>query len=161
MALECAWDVLQSSEGDRRRVSLHSVITHLNTLLDPLLAQTPPKILRLPEQIPHDPFPDGIDQLLPNPPTPILGLITPEPHALSKYFLDRGFIVRPVVPPTVPVGEERVRICLRAGMERSVIDRLVAILREWVTEKQALSRQRGGGVAAGLASGLVSARAKL
>jgi 8-amino-7-oxononanoate synthase len=80
---------------------------------------------------------------------------------LSKYFLDRGFIVRPVVPPTVPVGEERVRICLRAGMEHSVIDRLVSILREWVAEKQAMSRQGEGGVAAALASGHVSARAKL
>ena len=43
--------------------------------------------------------------------------------------------MRPVVPPTVPAGEERVRVCLRAGIERDVIVRLVEAIRQW-TELQ-------------------------
>jgi len=43
--------------------------------------------------------------------------------------------VRPVVPPTVPAGEERVRVCLRAGIERNVIAKLVEAIKQW-TEMQ-------------------------
>ena len=44
-------------------------------------------------------------------------------------------IVRPVVPPTVPPGSERVRICLRAGMGEDVIRKLAVALEEWVEAK--------------------------
>lgn len=135
LALESIWDVLQSEEGDQRRQSLFDNATHLHSLLTPLLAQTAPSVLRLPPA-PDSPFPPGSPYLPSNPFSPILGLVTPEPHALAKFFLERGFIVRPVVPPTVPPGEERVRICLRAGMERQVIDRLVGVLRDWVRLKE-------------------------
>jgi 8-amino-7-oxononanoate synthase len=81
-------------------------------------------------------------------PSPILGLLTPTPHALSAFLLQTGFIIRPVVPPTVPLGGERVRICLRAGMEREVLDRLVSALGEWVDGKmrgdgEGRTRERG------------------
>ena len=144
LALESIWDVLGSEEGDQRRQSLFDNATHLHSLLTPLLAQTSSKVLRLPPA-PDSPFPPGSPYLPSNPFSPILGLVTPEPHALAKFFLDRGFIVRPVVPPTVPPGEERVRICLRAGMEREVIDRLVSVLREWVVMKE---RREGAAAAA-------------
>jgi len=50
--------------------------------------------------------------------------------------LEKGFIVRPVVPPTVPAGEERVRVCLRAGIEQAVIERLVQAIEEWTKQAQ-------------------------
>ena len=62
-----------------------------------------------------------------------MGLLTPTPHALSAFLLEKGFIIRPVVPPTVPPGGERIRICLRAGMQKEVLRRLVGALDEWVT----------------------------
>jgi 8-amino-7-oxononanoate synthase len=40
-------------------------------------------------------------------------------------------MVRAVVPPTVPIGTERVRICLHAGNTEKEIDLLVESLREW------------------------------
>lgn len=43
--------------------------------------------------------------------------------------------MRPVVPPTVPPGEERVRVCLRAGMERRVVETLVKGIQEWTEGK--------------------------
>lgn len=44
--------------------------------------------------------------------------------------------MRPVVPPTVPAGEERVRVCLRAGIDQDVIDRLVQAIEEWTKQAQ-------------------------
>jgi 8-amino-7-oxononanoate synthase len=154
LSLESVWDVLESQEGDDRRQSLYALADHLHSLLVPILKSTSPKVLRLPPTSP-DPFPQGNPYLRSDPASPILGLITPEPHALAQFFLDRGFIVRPVVPPTVPPGEERVRICLRAGMDKAVVERLAAILQDWARLKG--KRQ----VVQGPSQGVVSLRAKL
>lgn len=121
--------MLESTEGESRRQSLFSLTEHLHSLLTPILASTSSAVLRLPPST--APFPSDSPYLPSNPFSPILGLVTPEPHALSKFFLDRGYIVRPVVPPTVPPGEERVRICLRAGMDRQVIEGLIGVLKDW------------------------------
>lgn len=51
--------------------------------------------------------------------------------------------MRPVVPPTVPPGEERVRVCLRADMEKETVARLVDALRQWVDKVGDGSRSRG------------------
>ncbi|WVQ82371.1 hypothetical protein IAT38_004499 [Cryptococcus sp. DSM 104549] len=145
VSLDCVWDVLQGEEGDKRRASLADVATYLHHLLAALLQTTPPNLLSLPPN-PLEPFANSSSPYLPsNPSSPILGLLTPQPHALSAFLLERGFIVRPVVPPTVPPGGERVRICLRAGMEKDVIERLVGSLREWVE-----MRKKEGGVRAKL-----------
>ncbi|WWD02918.1 hypothetical protein V865_000961 [Kwoniella europaea PYCC6329] len=134
IALECVWDVLQSEEGDQRRLSLMSLSSYVHSLLDQLLSRIPPAVLHLPPD-PIIPFPQNSSVLPSKPGSPILGLLTPTPHALSAFLLDRGFIVRPVVPPTVPPGGERVRICLRAGMEKTVIKRLVDTLGQWAEMK--------------------------
>ncbi|OCF36890.1 8-amino-7-oxononanoate synthase [Kwoniella heveanensis BCC8398] len=135
IALDCVWDVLQSEEGDQRRRSLVVISAYIHSQLDILLARTPRDILHLPPD--HNiPFPDSdAPNLPPKPGSPILGLLTPQPHALSAFLLERGFIVRPVVPPTVPPGGERVRICLRAGMRKEVIDSLIEALRLWVDSR--------------------------
>lgn len=83
-----------------------------------------------------EPFPQSLDHLDAKPPAPIIGLLTSTPHALSTYLLEKGFIVRPVVPPTVPAGEERVRVCLRAGIEPDVIKKLVQAIEEWTRQAQ-------------------------
>lgn len=41
-------------------------------------------------------------------------------------------MVRPIVSPTVPVGTERVRVCLHAGNTIDEIDRLVLRMRDWL-----------------------------
>lgn len=99
----------------------------------------PAHVLRYPKTLPAPPFPDGLAHLDAKPPAPIIGLLTSTPHALSTYLLEKGFIVRPVVPPTVPAGEERVRVCLRAGIERDVIGRLVQAIEEWTKTAESSS----------------------
>jgi len=39
--------------------------------------------------------------------------------------------VRAIVPPTVPMGTERVRVCLHAGNTVEEIDTLVKRIGEW------------------------------
>lgn len=40
-------------------------------------------------------------------------------------------MVRAVVAPTVPVGTERIRVCLHAGNTVSEVERLVEALQTW------------------------------
>ena len=53
-------------------------------------------------------------------------------------------MVRALVPPTVPVGAERVRVCLHAGNTTEEVKELVRVVRRWVEEsekeREALSR---------------------
>ncbi|KAI9639506.1 putative 8-amino-7-oxononanoatesynthase [Dioszegia hungarica] len=147
ISLECAWDLLQSTDGDQRRDKLMSLSSNFHALVRPILARTPRSTLSLPPAaaapfasarqrhptLPADPF------------SPIIGLLTPRPHALSAFLLERGLVVRPVVPPTVPPGGERVRICLRADMGMEVVERLVKALEAWADQ------ERAGGVGRGTA----------
>ena len=151
ISLQCAWDLLDSSEGDRRRVALTRAQDLFYQLISPILrrAQTAGKkgrngrgLLSLPDAPESDPFPVHLRRaqlstiptpdLLAAPKSPIIGLLSPTPHALSAFLLDRSMIVRPVVPPTVPPGSERVRICLQAEIGDEGIQKLAAALEEWV-----------------------------
>jgi 8-amino-7-oxononanoate synthase len=40
--------------------------------------------------------------------------------------------VRPIVPPTVPAGTQRVRVCLHAGNSYQETERLVASIKDWL-----------------------------
>jgi selenocysteine lyase/cysteine desulfurase len=40
--------------------------------------------------------------------------------------------VRAIVPPTVPEGTQRVRVCLHAGNTHRDVDRLVERIRHWL-----------------------------
>lgn len=152
IALHSVWDILQSTEGDnvcssppstvpelikQRRSDLFSLIHQFHTLLDPVLRRIPPRILRYPPDLTHtSPFPAGLPDLASRPHAPIIGLLTSTPHALSAYLLEKGFIVRPVVPPTVPPGEERVRVCLRAGISPDVVQALVKAIEDWTRKAE-------------------------
>jgi len=69
---------------------------------------------------------------LQKPQSPIFSLLTPEPRSLAKYCQDNGFVVRPIVPPTVPKGTERVRVCLHSGNTILDIEGLIGKIGEWL-----------------------------
>lgn len=46
-------------------------------------------------------------------------------RALASYLNDKGFIVKPICSPTVPIGQERVRICLHGHNTSDQVDSLV------------------------------------
>ncbi|KAK5135021.1 hypothetical protein LTR08_005681 [Meristemomyces frigidus] len=70
------------------------------------------------------------------PQSPIFSILSSEPKALSAYCQSNGFIVRGIVPPTVPLGTERIRICLHAGNTIQQVDDLVEIIRSWVVGRR-------------------------
>ncbi|KAF2703197.1 PLP-dependent transferase [Pleomassaria siparia CBS 279.74] len=65
------------------------------------------------------------------PSSPIFSIQTAEPKVLAKFMQDRGMMVRAVVPPTVPEGTSRVRVCLHAGNTREEITKLVTDMEIW------------------------------
>lgn len=46
-------------------------------------------------------------------------------RALAGYLNSKGFIVKPICSPTVPIGQERVRICLHGHNSMDQVDALV------------------------------------
>ena len=74
--------------------------------------------------------------------SPIFSVETVSPRLLAKHCQDRGFVVRPIMPPTVPPGSERIRVCLHAGNTKKEIQALVSTVREWCLD-QLGDRQAG------------------
>lgn len=72
------------------------------------------------------------------PQSPIFALLTPEPRSLAKWCQDGGFVVRPIVPPTVPEGTQRVRVCLHAGNSFEDVQRLVERIKAWLGKMDGL-----------------------
>lgn len=129
----------------QRREAVFNLAKRFHERIDPILSEATAELLKLPPcDVESEPF--GSTALAPaaaagdEPPShnvsPIIGLLTPDPHALSAFLLERGYVVRPVVPPTVPPGGQRVRICLRAEMGSEVVDGLVAALQDWVQARK-------------------------
>ena len=75
------------------------------------------------------------------PSSPIFAVQLVNPRVLASSLQNQGMMVRAVVPPTVPPGTERVRICLHAGNTVTEIERLVLVLQKWC-ESQAADAQR-------------------
>ncbi|KAK4540852.1 hypothetical protein LTR36_008794 [Oleoguttula mirabilis] len=71
------------------------------------------------------------------PQSPIFSVLSSEPKPLAAYCQSNGLVVRGIVPPTVPVGAERIRICLHAGNTLQQVDDLVETIRSWVVMRKA------------------------
>ncbi|KAF2129585.1 PLP-dependent transferase [Dothidotthia symphoricarpi CBS 119687] len=69
------------------------------------------------------------------PQSPIFSIQLQRPRELAKFLQMRGMMIRAVVPPTVPWGTERVRVCLHAGNTVEEVERLIRVLKEWCEEQ--------------------------
>ncbi|TVY80704.1 8-amino-7-oxononanoate synthase, partial [Lachnellula suecica] len=101
---------------------LNALMSHFYTLLQTLLPftrhpHTGVRLLYIPKLLPQ---------------SAIFALLTPEPRALAKFCQDGDIMVRPIVPPTVPEGTQRVRVCLHAGNTFEDVERLVARVGAWL-----------------------------
>jgi 8-amino-7-oxononanoate synthase len=65
------------------------------------------------------------------PQSPIFAVQLKRPKQLAIALQTSGMMVRAVVPPTVPSGTERVRICLHAGNTALEVSQLIRLLEEW------------------------------
>ncbi|KAJ4990336.1 8-amino-7-oxononanoate synthase [Stagonosporopsis vannaccii] len=83
------------------------------------------------------------------PQSPIFAVQLQRPRDLARHLQDSGMMVRAVVPPTVPLGTERVRVCLHAGNTVEEVENLVKALQTWcenssngIEEERAVEKQR-------------------
>jgi len=82
------------------------------------------------------------------PTSPVFAIQLQEPRSLAIHLQNQGMMVRAVVPPTVPIGTQRVRVCLHAGNTVEELDKLLKALEEWCETQMLLkSEATGGGVA--------------
>ncbi len=79
--------------------------------------------------------PSGLLRLSTNKPkSPIIPLFTSQPRSLAQHCQKRGYMVRPIVAPTVAMGLERVRICLHAGNTVGEVEGLVTAVEIWLLQ---------------------------
>jgi 8-amino-7-oxononanoate synthase len=64
----------------------------------------------------------------------ILSLIVGEEEKaiyLQKYLEENGFLAIAIRPPTVPVGESRIRITIRRNLDLNLLKNFIAVLKEF------------------------------
>ncbi|KAI5452921.1 hypothetical protein NCC49_006457 [Naganishia albida] len=131
LAIESAFDVVESDEGKQRRGALFELANTLNSHIAHLLESLPLNARHLISSLPPPPSPYNRPS---RDPTPICPLLTPHPHALALHLQAKGYLVRPVVHPTVPKGQERIRICLHSGNSGDDVRRMVECIGGWTRE---------------------------
>lgn len=123
VAIKVAYDWLESGKTEMLSARLTQLIGYMYAKLKSLesLAQ------RL----------EGGSFTLPDacPKSAIFALMMQEPRELAAFCQTAGFVVRAVMHPTVPLGTERVRICLHAGNTEAEIDAFVKTVRLWLDQR--------------------------
>jgi 8-amino-7-oxononanoate synthase len=111
--------------------------TNTTTFRNPKCVTIPTRLVKLPSFL----LSPASDSQSP-PPSPIVPLLTPTPHSLSAFLAAHYSIVaRPITYPTVPKGENRLRVCLHAGNSYEEVERLVQGIEEWVAKQ--IKEERG------------------
>ncbi|KAL7908285.1 PLP-dependent transferase [Trichoderma velutinum] len=119
-SIRTTYDFLAQGHADSLVQNLQSLIHHMHTRLSQIIEQ-------------HGPSPELFRINPEAPQSPIMPLLTSRARNLAQYCQERGFIVRPIVAPTVPAGEDRVRVCLHAGNTVEEVEGLCRAVEEWVT----------------------------
>lgn len=78
------------------------------------------------------------------PRSPIFAIQLHEPRKLARSLQDQGMMVRAVVPPTVPIGTQRVRVCLHAGNTMCELENLMGALERWCNAQALLDQDDSG-----------------
>ncbi|QKX57163.1 uncharacterized protein TRUGW13939_04271 [Talaromyces rugulosus] len=117
VAIRVAYELMQQGKTQPFQQNLQSNISYLRACCDAI---------------------DGIDRSIVridhHDRSPIFSIRTKYPRELARYCQQRGLIVRAIMAPTVPLGKERVRVCLHAGNTRHEIDQLVGAIKKWAED---------------------------
>jgi 8-amino-7-oxononanoate synthase len=121
--IQTAYEYLESDRVESHLGHLRSLIQHTHRLLTSICTRHQP-----PKEVLH--MKEGLV-----PESPIIPLFTAHARSLAEYLQRRGFMVRPIVAPTVPAGTDRVRLCLHAGNTTEEVQGLCRAVDEWVGER--------------------------
>ncbi|KAI0975077.1 PLP-dependent transferase [Xylaria arbuscula] len=118
-SINAAYDYIVTGKAHERREQLKVLIQYCHIKLKGLHQSSRPTAaaLRVPGDLPS---------------SPIIPVFTSHPKSLAQYCQESGFMIRPIVAPTVPLGQERVRICLHASNTIPQIDGLCGAIEAWL-----------------------------
>ncbi|KAI8168370.1 8-amino-7-oxononanoate synthase [Colletotrichum sp. SAR 10_70] len=132
-SIQTAYNFIMDGRSEPLLRHLWSLIDRTHQLLQELCSQYQPEagLLYLSSEKPK---------------SPIIPLFTSNPRGLALHCQQRGFMVRPIVAPTVPAGSERVRICIHGGNTIQQVEGLVSAIERWlVTQiKQTENKTKSG-----------------
>ncbi|KAK7530038.1 putative aminotransferase [Phyllosticta citricarpa] len=137
-AIKVVYDFLTRNRAEPLAAHLRHLHQTLSSSLSALIASLAPPPALLSLSLPSQ----SVETSAPTYVTPIVPIFTQHPRALAAFVRKRGYVVRPIVAPTVPRGTERVRVCLHAGNSVDEVRGLVGAVGEWVRERM----ERGEGV---------------
>ncbi|KAI1141871.1 PLP-dependent transferase [Hypoxylon sp. FL0543] len=142
LSIDVVYDYLMSGQSKPLRERLQALIHHTYNQLHALCARLQPSchILHI------DKAPSK---------SPIIPVFTASPRRLAAHCQRSGFMVRPIVAPTVPAGTERVRICLHSANTTEQINGLCRAIEEWIkgqlvadmSQENTISRKESTGAA--------------
>ncbi|KAK5637392.1 hypothetical protein RRF57_013104 [Xylaria bambusicola] len=119
-SINAAYDFLMTGEADKRRNQLKLLVGYCHQRLKGLDQRLQPTATTL--------------RVLGGPSSsPIIPLFTSYPKSLSQHCQRSGFMVRPIVAPTVPSGQERIRICVHASNTIEQVDNLCSVIEAWLS----------------------------
>lgn len=75
-----------------------------------------------------------VDESIPQ--SPIIPIFSCKARSLAHYVQKRGLMIRPIVAPTVPVGTDRLRLCLHSGNSPQDVNLLCKVVESWVSEQK-------------------------
>ena len=128
--IEAAYNFLAAGQAKPLLAHLNDLVQGTHQILLAMCARhrPPPELLRVNPGTPR---------------SPVIPLLTSQPRNLAKHCQQKGFMVRPIVVPTVPKGQERIRICLHAKNSMAEVRGLIEAVEEWLLE--AMEGQGGCG----------------
>jgi 8-amino-7-oxononanoate synthase len=122
-SIEATYNFLAAGQADPLVNHLHFLMRETHKLLLALCSK-------------HKPSPDLFHVNIEAPKSPIIPVLTSRPRDLARYCQERNFMVRPIVAPTVPVGSERIRVCLHAGNTVAQVEGLLEAMEAWLVESK-------------------------
>lgn len=121
-AIQTTYEYLQSGQADPLLMKLLSITqeTHHSLLSLCQKYNPPPHIFRIDSSPPQ---------------SPILPLLSCHARSLAMHCQQKGYMVRPIVWPTVPKGTDRVRLCLHSGNTTAEVRGLCMAVEEWLRDR--------------------------
>ncbi|KAI3340203.1 PLP-dependent transferase [Ustulina deusta] len=132
-SISVAYDYMMTGKADKRRTQLKMLIQYCHNKLKSLQQSRRPTTAALRMSA-------GLSS------SPIIPLFTSYPKSLARHCQTSGFMIRPIVAPTVPPGQERIRICIHASNTIEQVDGLCTAIETWLgqfgTKKGIEARER-------------------